>query len=70
MALAVVRDKARKRGIPEKLTGCRKPRWFAAACKRHREVPAFFNPAMIEKQREKAKDLLLLSTLTTSAFLL
>ena len=42
MALAVVRDKARKRGIPKKLTGCRKPRWFAAACKRYTEVPAFF----------------------------
>ncbi|MDQ3564495.1 MAG: hypothetical protein M3436_10250 [Pseudomonadota bacterium] len=65
MALAVVRDKARKRGISTKLTGCRKPRWFAAACKRHREVTAFFNPATIEKQKGKAKDALLLSTLNS-----
>jgi hypothetical protein len=30
-------------------------------------VLAFFNPAMIEKQREKAKDPLLLSTLKNPA---
>ena len=41
MALAVVRDKATKRGIPKKLTGCRKPRWFAVAWKRHRDEPLF-----------------------------
>lgn len=67
MALAVVRDKPGKRGIPTKLTGCRKPRWFAAACKRHRDVTAFFNPAMIEKQKGEAEDLLLLSTLNSPA---
>lgn len=54
-ALEVVREKARKRGIPTKLTGFRKPRWFAVTCKRHRDVTAFFNPVMIEKQKGKQK---------------
>jgi hypothetical protein len=45
----------------------RKPRWIAAACKRYTEVPAFFNLATIEKQKGKAKDLLLLSPLNSPA---
>ncbi len=32
---------------------------------RHRQVPAFFNPAMIEKQKGTTEDLLLLSTLNS-----
>jgi hypothetical protein len=44
-----------------------KNRRFAAACERYQEVPAFFDRATIEKQKEKAKDLLLLSTLKSPA---
>jgi hypothetical protein len=51
--------------VPEQFLSI--PRWFAAACERYREVPTFFNPAMIEKQRRKAKDRLLFSTLKSPA---
>jgi hypothetical protein len=69
MALAVVRDKARKRGIPKKSTGCpvedrtglRQP---ASGTRRYRRFSIL---AMIEKQKGKAKDPLLLSTLNSPA---
>jgi hypothetical protein len=34
---------------------------------RYTEVPAFFNPATIKKQKGKAEDLILLSTLNSPA---